>query len=111
MGVPRMTTQTFSLLAVLLSDPSAEWYGFGLADRANLKTGTLYPILARLESADWLRSHWEDVDPHVARRPRRRLYALTPHGEAAARRELADHLNRITPKDGRPALAPEVQPA
>jgi PadR family transcriptional regulator, regulatory protein PadR len=106
-----MTAQTFSVIAVLLTDPSAEWYGFDLADRTNLQTGTLYPILARLENADWLRSHWEDVDPHVAHRPRRRLYSLTAHGEASARRELADHLDRITPKAGRRAPAPEVQPA
>jgi PadR family transcriptional regulator PadR len=111
MGAPRMTAQTLRLLNVLLSDPTAEWYGFDLADRAGIKTGTLYPILARLESAEWLGSHWEDVDPHEAHRPRRRLYRLTPHGATAARRELEDHLSWVTPKGDRPKLAPKGLPA
>ena len=111
MGVPRMTTQTLSLLAVPPSEPSEEWYGFDLAERAALKTGTLYPILARLEAAKWLESQWEDVDPHVAHRPRRRLYMLTPNGLAAAEPALQDHLSRVTPKKSRQGRAPEALPA
>jgi PadR family transcriptional regulator, regulatory protein PadR len=104
-----MTTQTLNLLAVMLTDPAAEWYGFDLADRTKIKTGTLYPILARLEGVGWLRSHWENVDPHRQHRPRRRLYALTPNGWAAAQHEVADQLARLAPSPR--SLAPKRRPA
>src|SRR4051794_40842417 len=93
----RMSPQTLILMALLLAEPEAEWYGFDLAQRARLKTGTLYPIWARLEEAGWLRSHWEDVDPRKEGRPRRRLYVLTAHGEAEARRILEEHRQRVMP--------------
>jgi PadR family transcriptional regulator len=37
-----------------------------------------------MERFGWLTSRWEDVDPAVKARPRRRLYSLTPEGELAA---------------------------
>ena len=52
----------------------------GHAKRGHLASGTLYPILLRLESAGWLASRWESVDPSEAGRPRRRLYRITPGG-------------------------------
>jgi len=44
-----------------------------------------YPILFRLEEAEWVVSRWEDGDPRKLGRPRRRLYQLTGIGEAKAR--------------------------
>jgi PadR family transcriptional regulator, regulatory protein PadR len=55
-----------------------------------LGSGTLYPLLQRLENAGWLKSEWEEVDPSEAGRPRRRLYKLTGHGQTRAVRELAE---------------------
>lgn len=96
MSTPQMTTQTLAVLAVFLADPEAEWHGFDLADQTKLKSGTLYPLLARLEKAGWLASRKEDVDPRVVGRPRRRLYVLTGEGTAAARRELTSHLEVVS---------------
>jgi PadR family transcriptional regulator PadR len=87
-----MTTQTLAVLAVFLADPMVEWYGFDLSDQTKLKSGTMYPLLARLEKAGWLTSRIEDADPHVVGRPRRRLYGLTAEGELVARRELTSQL-------------------
>jgi DNA-binding PadR family transcriptional regulator len=56
--------------------------------RIGVLSGTVYPLLRRLEDKGWLSSRWEDVDPAAAGRPRRRLYRLTGEGEAAARAEL-----------------------
>lgn len=92
-----MTVQTLKVLALFLEDVLAEWYGFSLVDQTRIKSGTLYPILIRLEKAGWLTSRLEDVDPKVVGRPPRRLYALTGEGERAARRELASHLEALAP--------------
>jgi PadR family transcriptional regulator, regulatory protein PadR len=88
-GTPRITRQTLRVLSALSERPAEELYGRELIERTGLKSGTLYPVLARLEQAGWLESHWEETDPQVAGRPRRRFYRLTAQGEPAARRELS----------------------
>lgn len=71
-----------------------EFHGYQIAKRLaddaerRLLTsyGTLYRALARLEKMGLLRSRWEDpAIPARENRPGRRLYTLTPAGEAAAR--------------------------
>jgi PadR family transcriptional regulator, regulatory protein PadR len=52
----------------------------------NLKEGSLYPALYRLEEMGCIAGNWEKESEERARGPRRRIYALTPKGE----KELAD---------------------
>jgi DNA-binding PadR family transcriptional regulator len=84
-----MTIPTQLVLEALLMDPERELYGVEIGERAELRSGTVHPILARLEAAGWLRSRWEDVDPQAAGRPARRYYQLTADGALAAGRALA----------------------
>jgi PadR family transcriptional regulator PadR len=77
-----MSVQTRRVLEAFLDNPSEPLSGADMQKRAGLASGTLYPILLRLESAGWFVSHWESVDPVKAARPRRRLYRLTPSGLA-----------------------------
>ena len=65
--------------------PETELSGAQIGRSTKLQSGTLYPILARLEQAHWLASRWEDGDPHTLGRPRRRLYWITPLGVLNAR--------------------------
>jgi PadR family transcriptional regulator PadR len=95
----RMTTALAKVVAAFLADPTSERYGLDLMRDTGLASGTLYPMLARLERADWVRAAWEDIDPVAEGRPSRRYYRLTPQGVVAARRELAalhQHLSRAT---------------
>jgi DNA-binding PadR family transcriptional regulator len=101
-----MTTQALAIMAIFSSDPTTERHGFDLAEQAGLKSGTLYPLLARFERAGWLSSRWEDIDPHIAGRPRRRLYALTAHGADAARHELRTHLRAVSIPRSEPLPTP-----
>jgi len=80
----RMTIQTLALLRVLVDLHTGPIYGYDLMRQADLKSGTLYPILARLERLGHLSSQWEAIDPVQAGRPARRVYALTPEGRAFA---------------------------
>lgn len=77
---PRMTLPTQLVVRALLSDPSQEMYGLQISQAAELPSGTVHPILARLEGYGWLVSRWEDIDPREEQRPRRRYYRLTPDG-------------------------------
>ena len=60
-----------------------------IGDGAGLPSGTVHPILARLEGRGWLDSRWEEIDPTVEGRPARRYYRLTADGAEAARQALA----------------------
>lgn len=85
----RMTTSVLKVVAALLADPHADRYGLQLMQDTGLQSGTLYPILVRLERAGWVESHWEDIDPVAEGRPSRRYYRLTADGAVQARREVA----------------------
>ncbi|HKE63596.1 MAG TPA: PadR family transcriptional regulator [Micromonosporaceae bacterium] len=86
---PRVTTSVLKVVSALLADPSAERYGLDLVHETGLASGTLYPILLRLERAGWVATRWEDIDPVAEGRPSRRYYRLTQRGAAEARREIA----------------------
>jgi DNA-binding PadR family transcriptional regulator len=83
-GDVRLSLQTMRVLEAFLEQPSEELAGADVQKRSGLASGTLYPILLRLESAGWFVSRWESVDPSSVGRPRRRLYRLTPSGLARA---------------------------
>src|SRR5918997_1873980 len=85
---PRMTTSVLKVMAALLADPAADRYGLQLMQDTGLPSGTLYPILVRLERAGWVESHWEQIDPAAEGRPSRRYYRLTADGGVHARREV-----------------------
>ena len=108
-----MTTHALRLISALLTDPAAEWYGLQLSADAELKSGTVYLLLARLEQAGWLTSRWENIDPAQEGRPRRRLYRLTEDGELAAARAIDDHMAALglRPRRATPPLAPRRGPA
>ena len=84
-----MTIPTQLVLRALFADPSKELYGVEVGQAAGLPSGTVHPILARLETVGWLTSRWEEIDPRVEGRPARRYYQLTPHGIELARSALA----------------------
>jgi DNA-binding PadR family transcriptional regulator len=98
-----MTIPAQLVLQVLLEDPQREIYGRELGEAAGLPSGTVHPILARLEGMGWLESRWEDIDPSAAGRPARRYYRLTPDGAVRARDALARAYRARSPRTARPA--------
>ena len=76
----RMSLQTLRVLELFLENPTEQLAGAEVHQRCGIASGTLYPILLRLESAGWFVSQWESIDPSSAGRPRRRLYRLTSTG-------------------------------
>jgi PadR family transcriptional regulator PadR len=108
LGEVRITTTVARVLRTFLDDTAAPRYGFELMKLTGLPSGTLYPILARLEAAGWLASGREQIDPVAEGRPARRVYRISPRGAQAARTELAALSAELRPPSrnaGR--LAPE----
>jgi len=85
----RQTDATLEVLEFLVhAGTDEELYGWKITQAIGRPTGTVYPILARLEQTGWLESRWESDEPD-SRGPRRRFYRLTPTGLAEARDALA----------------------
>jgi PadR family transcriptional regulator, regulatory protein PadR len=83
----RMTAPLERVFRVFLDDPAALRYGYDLMKAAGLPSGTLYPLLARLQARGLVTSAWE-TPRHDGERPRR-YYRLTGEGIEVARLELA----------------------
>ena len=96
---PRMTLPTQLVLRALLAEPTHEKYGLQICADAGLPSGTIHPILARLEGLGWLESRWEDISPRKQGRPRRRYYRLTADGAERARNALAQATTSVSAID------------
>lgn len=75
-------------------------HGFDIMDATGLPSGTVYPVLARLEKAGLIRSRWEAAAiAHREKRPPRRYYEITAPGT----RELAlslEHYRTLASRRG-----------
>jgi DNA-binding PadR family transcriptional regulator len=84
-------------------------YGFDVMDATGLPSGTVYPLLRRLEHEGMVRAAWEDAA--IAReeqRPPRRYYEITAAGERVleagkARYRMPADVRRARPLRPRPA--------
>ena len=77
---------TYPTAIVMLAVSRGVCYGFDIMDASGLQSGTVYPILRRLEAAGMLRSRWEPVvDARDEQRPPRRYYQITGAGLRAVR--------------------------
>jgi DNA-binding PadR family transcriptional regulator len=83
----RSSNQTLSIFEALLAKPRAWRHGYDLSLETELKSGTLYPVLMRLNDRGFLDSKWEESE--LPGRPPRRMYRLTPAGIAHAKEELS----------------------
>ena len=85
----KLTGPLERVLRAFLDDPAAPRYGYDLMKTARLPSGTLYPMLARLQDEGLVTSRWEAQPADGAGRPARKYYQLTAEGCRIARIELA----------------------
>lgn len=79
----RMTTTTKAVLRELAATDGL--CGADIATSTDIGTGTVYPILRRLEGARLVKSRWEDHRTAPPGQPLRRFYTLTEAGRAKAK--------------------------
>lgn len=87
MNTPRMSPETLLVLEAFAYRPLRWRYGYELSREAGLKSGTLYPILMRLERYKLLEAQWVVTEDGV---PPRHTYRLTPSGLECARTKIAE---------------------
>lgn len=82
-ALPSNTKPTHKVLAALLAGHT---YGSKIQEVTGLQSGTVYPILTRLEVHGWVTSQWEPREhQNTQPRPTRRYFVFTEAGERAAR--------------------------
>jgi DNA-binding PadR family transcriptional regulator len=80
-----LSSHAQALLAALASAGGRWSYGYELASLTGIKSGTLYPLLIRLEAQGILEAQWQP--PAASGRPPRHAYRLTAEGQRIARAE------------------------
>jgi DNA-binding PadR family transcriptional regulator len=109
----KLTGPLERVLRAFLADPAAPRYGYDLMRAARLPSGTLYPMLARLQDEGLVTSEWESrqgSDGEAGGRPPRKYYQLTGEGARVARLELAQ-APRPAPAAARRAVHPSARPS
>ena len=82
--VPSLSAKEALVLELLLDNPTTQMYGLEMvANSGNqLKRGTIYVTLDRMEDKGYLKSRQEDPQPNARGIPRR-LYWVTGYGQKA----------------------------
>ncbi len=91
MRPPRISSETLLILERFVERPTDWRYGYELSQVTGLKSGTLYPILMRLEKHSLLEACWVTTEAGV---PPRHTYRLTPNGLELATSKLAERRPR-----------------
>ena len=94
---PPKPPKPLSLSAVAVLDAITRdlRHGFDIMDATSLPSGTVYPILSRLERDGYVRSRWEAQTTAVReKRPARRYYEVTAAGAKALARSI-DHYRTL----------------
>jgi PadR family transcriptional regulator, regulatory protein PadR len=74
---------TYQTALVLEAIAAGRHYGWDIMDATDLPSGTVYPILRRIEDEGMVRARWErETTARKEQRPARRYYELTPAGLA-----------------------------
>ena len=102
----RKISLSFSGTAILQAVAHEYHYGFDIMDVTGLPSGTVYPVLRRLEQAGLVVSKWEDEDTaRKEQRPARKYYKLTSDGRAS----LSEAVGRYRRLEG--TLSKKVKPS
>jgi PadR family transcriptional regulator, regulatory protein PadR len=103
----KLTGSLERVFRVMLTDSAAPRCGYDLMKAARLPSGTLYPMLARLQQEGLVELEWEARRDDAGGRPPRRYCRLTGEGARVARLELA----RASPASALRAGAGAARPA
>lgn len=76
------TLQTFRVMGIFCKRPEKEFFGSDISMKTNLPSGTIYPLLGRLEAAGFVKSVWEKGSAKDLKRPLKHFYTITEKGKS-----------------------------
>lgn len=83
-----VTVVYLRILSYFVRNPTNQTYGWDVCKKLCLQSGTVYPILTRMQNSGLLISELETGDPRSKRRPLRIYYAINPKKLSEARQLL-----------------------
>lgn len=92
----RATNNILRILSALSQDRQGQHYALQLSKDARVNVGTVYAVLDRLETAKYVNSSLEAIDPAQAGRPQRRYYQITQSGQTYLDEQLQE-LRQLLP--------------
>lgn len=78
-----LSPQAHAVLLALVATPQEWRHGYTLSKETGLKSGTLYPLLLRLQAQGMLDAEWREASQ--LGRPPRHAYRLTEEGVSIAK--------------------------
>ncbi|GAA4670944.1 PadR family transcriptional regulator [Frondihabitans cladoniiphilus] len=96
----RVTAPTLDVLECLLGSTEGPVWGLVIIKETGRPSGTVYPLLERLERQGWIVGSWEEAERSG---PRRRLYEFTADGRVAAMELVAGAAERRATAAARPS--------
>ena len=103
-----ITKSTELVLQAFMMKPDEALCGYDLIQACGLRARTLYPILERLLTAEWIEGHWETLPTEHEGRPPRHRYRLTTTGRQHATNALVSSSRRRTNESIFPTPLPEL---
>jgi PadR family transcriptional regulator PadR len=104
----RVTPPTLDVLETGLASDDGPVWGLVIITRTGRPSGTIYPILERLERQGWITGAWEAEGERSG--PRRRHYAFTAEGREAATELMTTAAARRRAAAARPSRAATGRP-
>ena len=86
----KINGRTLEVMLFFAARSRKEFSGYDLSKALGIASGTLYPLLVKMEGAGLLYSRWEDGDPQKMGRPRRRYYRINGQGIRAVTTRMRD---------------------
>lgn len=84
-------SKTFlKIITPFIHDTEAQYSGYDICKRTNLRTGVVYPMLYTLLAKSWLSVEWEKTSASDRSGPRRKLYKITSEGAKNGRKLIND---------------------
>lgn len=78
----RVTVTSVRVLIFLINNEKSLLCGADIMKSLSLPSGTVYPLLHRLEAVGWVLGNKEDIVPRLAGRPAKVFYTITPKGKS-----------------------------
>lgn len=76
----KLTPNLVAVAIELVADPDKQHWGYDLCKSTGIRSGVLYPLLARMYNEAWLDDGWEDPAAITDKRPPRRYYTVNAYG-------------------------------
>ncbi|MDN5852240.1 MAG: PadR family transcriptional regulator [Actinomycetia bacterium] len=87
----RRTHALVQVAKAMMDVPTGRHWGYELSKSAGVRSGVMYPILTRMLDEGMVKDGWEDdAIAATEKRPPRRYYVLTGHGQAVLSELLRD---------------------